>query len=305
MMKKYFRIFAVLAAISSLTSCLKEDGVFKEGGNTGILELVGLPIRTATTTHIVSDRAYENAAVGEVVYKVNYVGEKGPSKDLQVVWDYDNAAVLAASPTYNVLPASLIVEEPSKTVVIKAGQKTADIVFKVKIAELSYTNPFAIGIKLVSGSQNNIISGNYGAAVFLVKPKNTFDGIYSVNEGYIQRYAATGLPTTGDALNGDIPRGSSITLATITETTARLSGLSWNGGGAVGGIDNVTLTLNPATNKVTVSSSAATDMAVIPGLENSYNPTTKEFILNFDWNRASGLTKREVKNLKIKYSKSR
>lgn len=305
-MKRYFKIYNILLALgisTSLVSCVKEDGVFKEGGSDGVIELAELPSRTSATNYITVTKAFPSQAEVEVPITLNYTGVNGPSQDVTVNWDFDDAAVTAANASNTVLPANLYASQPSKSVVIPAGQKKGTIILKVKTSSFDFSKNYAVGIKLKSSSAG-VVSTNYGLGIFVIKAKNQWDGIYSVEGGYIQRYTTPTVPLN-DNLTGSMVGNPNVTLATIDPTTVEIVGMQWGAkGGAVGGIEKLLLKIDPATNNVTMSSTVATTtLANMAGKVNKYDPATKTFTLNFDWNQAS--TKREVTDFRIKYSASR
>lgn len=134
--------------------------------------------------------------------------------------------------------------------------------------------------------------------------KNDYDGKYASVAGQVQRYSAPGSPTSGDALNGSMAGNDEVTMVSLGRTKVSISGLKWaaNGGG-IGGIDGLQASIDPLTNLVTLSATGNATLRNIPGEVNIYDPVTKTFTLNFDWNQTS--TMRSVKGLVLKYSKSR
>lgn len=137
-----------------------------------------------------------------------------------------------------------------------------------------------------------------------VEVKNIYDGVYSVEKGNVQRYNSPGVPTVGDVLNGDLagkPTGG-VSLATVSPTTVELSGFTWANGNGVAGIDHLQATVDPVTNQVTMKALGNATLKNMPGKENSYDPDSKTFTLNFHWNPAANA--REM-TLVLKYSKAR
>ncbi len=134
--------------------------------------------------------------------------------------------------------------------------------------------------------------------------KNIYDGIYSVEDGNVQRYSSPTEPTSGDALNGSLAGNPDVTLATIDENTVEVSGLTWAGGtSGIAGIDHLQIRVDPITNKLTIFSLGNPTATVIPGAENSYDPETKTFTINFHWNTTAN--KREITNLILKFKEGR
>lgn len=119
--------------------------------------------------------------------------------------------------------------------------------------------------------------------------KNAYDGMYAIGAGStIQRYTAAGVPTANDALNGSLVGNPDIALASIDPTTVEITYLNWaDNGGRVAGIDRLQAVIDPATNQVTLKSLTNITLKNIAGRDNKYDPATKTFILNFDWNQTT------------------
>lgn len=134
--------------------------------------------------------------------------------------------------------------------------------------------------------------------------KNQWDGIYSVEAGSVQRYSSPGVPTSGDALNGSLAGNPDVTLTSIDDNTVEVTNMRWAGGtSGIAGIDNLRFRINPTTNQVTVFSLGNPSAINVPGLENSYNPETQTFTINFHWNPTAN--KREILGLVLTYKEAR
>lgn len=307
---KYLTVITLALLLGVVSSCTKEDGIFKEDGSNSIVELSDYPSRTSAIANLVLTKSFIATTSVEVPINLNITGVDGAKEDVVVNWDFNDAQVAAVSPAAPANPyiiinqtAGLLVENPVKSITIPKGQKSAKIIIKMNLSAFDFARTYAMGIKLTSAS-NATVSGNYGNGVFIISPKNAYDGIYSVTAGSIQRYSNPTTPTTGDALNGSLAANADMNLVTINATQCQVTNLRWGNNTAVGGIDNLILTLNPTTNAVTMSSTTAgVTLANTSGRTNSYDPATKTFTLNFDWNQNS--TKREVVGLVLKYKASR
>ena len=142
------------------------------------------------------------------------------------------------------------------------------------------------------------IGADQEEVISLVSLKNQYDGKYSVLSGTVTRYTAPGVPAN-DALSGSVAGNPDVILTTINATTVEISNLQWaNSGGGVGGIANLRVTVDPATNLVTVFSLGSPSLGNWAGHENRYDPATKTFYLAFRWNPTS--TTREYETV-IKY----
>jgi hypothetical protein len=275
-----------------------DDG---NGGENGLVELGDLPpTRTAgatTVTYSVVSKAFDAAAEVDVPVVINYTGVNGAPSDVTVELGTSDAAVTTTSSTYTILPTSLYTI-PNKTVVIPKGQKKATFIVKVKASSFNFALIYALGIKIVSTSAG-IISGNFGTGVFILSAKNQWDGVYSVVSGQVTRFTAPGVVENPSTLSGTLAGNPNITLSTTGANSVLVTNMRWFGGSStVAGIDNTIATINPTTNAVTMSSLTNLTLANRAGLLNSYDPATKTFTLNFDWNQ---LTAPRQMNLVLRY----
>ncbi|UKT65352.1 DUF1735 domain-containing protein [Pedobacter mucosus] len=293
-MKNNLKIYSLtLAFIACLfSSCVKEDNMFTDDGNGGVNGIVELgdlpPTRTAgatAVTYTTVTKSFDAAAEIDVPIVINYTGVNGAPNDVTVQLGIFNAAVTATNTAYTFLPTTLYTI-PSNTVVIPKGQKKATFIIKVKAASFNFALTYALGIQITSAS-SGIISGNYGTGVFIFSAKNQWDGIYSIVSGTVTRFTAVGVVETPSTLNGSLLGNANITLTTNGANSNIVGNLRWFGGGAVAGIDNTIATINPTTNAVTMSALGNLTLANRAGLPNNYDPATKTFILNFDWNQTT------------------
>jgi len=305
-MKNHLKIYLLILLFGSclISSCTKEDNMFTDdgnGGENGLVELGDLPpTRTAgatTVTYTVVNKAFDAAAEVDVPVIINYTGVNGAPSDVTVQLGLSDAAVTATSSTYTILPASLYTI-PNNTVVIPKGQKKATFIIKVKASSFNFALTYALGIRIVSTSAG-IVSGNFGTGVFVLSAKNQWDGIYSVVSGQVTRFSAPGVVENPSTLNGPLAGNPNITLSTTGANSVLVTNMRWFGGSSgVAGIDNTIATINPGTNAVTMTSLSNLTLANKAGLPNTYDPATKTFTLNFDWNQ---LTAPRQMNLVLRY----
>ena len=131
------------------------------------------------------------------------------------------------------------------------------------------------------------IGGGQDEVIALVSLKNQYDGKYAVLSGTVTRYTSPGVPAN-DALSGSVAGNPDVILTTINANTVEISNLQWaNSGGGVGGIANLRVTVDPATNLVTVFSLGQPNLTNWAGHENKYDPATRKFYLAFRWNPTS------------------
>ena len=64
--------------------------------------------------------------------------------------------------------------------------------------------------------------------------------------------------------------------------------------GSVAGINGLSISIDPVTNLVTMSSAANATLTNWAGHENKYDPITKTFYLAFRWNPAANVREYEI-----------
>ncbi|RZK92786.1 MAG: DUF1735 domain-containing protein [Pedobacter sp.] len=294
----------LVMGIGLFTSCTKEENIFTDDGNGGGNALVELgdlpPTRVAgvpTVTYTTVSKSFDAATEVDVPISVNYTGVNGAPSDVIVQLGLFNQAVTTTSATYTILPTSLYTI-PNTTVTIPKGQKKATMIVKVKASAFNFALTYALGIKIMSTSEG-IISGNFGTGVFIMSAKNQWDGIYQVVSGQVTRFTAVGVVENPSTLNGPLAGNPNINLVTTGANTVEVQNMRWFGGSsAVAGIDNTRATVNTATNAVNMAALGNATLANRAGLLNAYDPATKTFTLNFDWNQT---TAPRQMNLVLKY----
>ncbi|MFB9865044.1 DUF1735 domain-containing protein [Rufibacter immobilis] len=312
-MKKILNLFLVFIAVTSLSSCLDEDPVFDgeksqhvveiqyAGSNYGTFPTVNAPFPlTAISFDIVAGK------VEEVPVYINYAGGNVAPEDITVTIAVNQSALTIFNDStrrnYSLLPENAY-SIPSMTVTIPAGQRTAVFPIRVRPEFLNPALQQALAITITNVSTGTI-SGNFKTAILEVSAKNMYDGIYSSVAGNVQRYSAPGVPTVNDALNGSMAGNADVTLRTTGANTVEITGLRWHGNASgIAGIDNLRATIDPVTNEVTMTALGNTTLRNIPSTVNTYDPDTKTFTLNFEWNPTS--TRRAITGLVLRYSKSR
>ncbi|MDR1553172.1 MAG: DUF1735 domain-containing protein [Prevotellaceae bacterium] len=182
MKKIYIKYFAI-AVLSLLTfnSCLDEEGVFKENGSSGIVEL-NLPARSTSTPFAVKVTTIEVEDEIELPIEVNYTGVNPAPKDIEVelaivdesIAVYDPSGTTLALPTANYeLPASNVITIPK-------GQKKATYTIKLKPKTFDLTKSYALAVKIVKASLGTV-SGNYSTGIYILPVKSPWEGTYTVN----------------------------------------------------------------------------------------------------------------------------
>jgi hypothetical protein len=294
------------------SACVKEDAVFKEGGSNGVIQL------NLATNQLTTPRVFPLASVAflpqpsvDFPVTVQYLGTEGAPNDISVEMELDNSMVTRFNTvehtSYTILDPSLYTVV-SNVVTIRKGERSGTFLIRLKSDQFSFTSVYGLGIKIKSTSQG-VVSGNYGAGVYRIIAANAWDGVYDISSGNIRRYTSPTQPELPSnpnyALNGDISGNADLTFTTASANSVIIGNLRWASGGGVGGIGDLLATINPTTNEVTLSSitgaggAANLTLANIPNRINRYDPTTRTFTLNFDWNQTSN--KREVTDLVVTY----
>ncbi|TCC90084.1 DUF1735 domain-containing protein [Pedobacter frigiditerrae] len=320
-MKKYiYKSIGLLLAIVTLSSCLKDDSlVLDPDKGTNVIEFQNLSeIVVHGSTIPLYSLSFEIANTPTIVpLTVSYSGPAdGAPEDITInmglgtqtmINNYNTeqgktGAVGASNEPYVILPSNMF-SLTSNSVVIRKGQKTATMNLSLNTSLFVIGVPYVVPLQ-ITGTSSGTISGNFSKILVNVVPKNKYDGVYQSIAGTIQRYSAPTTPTVGDALNGSLAGNKDVSLVTLGANVNRITGLQWaSNGGAVGGVDPILLTVDPATNLVTLSSGTAPSLKAIVGKDNKYDPATKTFTLNFDWNQTAN--KREVLGLVLKFKGAR
>lgn len=290
-MKKYISILLLAIATTSLTSCLKDGRVnLPPGGSPPVIEfstnLLGVPVSDVNSPVGVFLTNVDLVETATVEITVRYTGGGAAPQDITVNMDNNPARIavyndykdLHDEDAYVAMPSNLYSGMPT-SVVIKKGEKTAKFLITVKPKQFDLTVGYLIPLHVTSVS-GGTASANFSNILVNVAPKNQWDGIYK-DHGYALR--ANDPDLTGYFKDQQIP------MITSGPNSVQFSPL-WNGGGGIGGIDGTTATINPTTNKVTMSSTANPALVNDPSYDNRYDPATKTFYLSFYW--GSGITNR-------------
>ncbi|PZR28962.1 MAG: hypothetical protein DI535_04425 [Citrobacter freundii] len=299
-MKRYIGFLAI-AGILGLSSCVKEDPPLGSKGTTNVIEFYNqvpdLISSLITSTH--PSYNIDLVFTGDtqpVDIVVSYSGaETAAPQDITVNVAIDPTMI----PTFNTQNATSLVamdatvfQADTWTVTIPKGQKQATIHGKVLKATYDFGKSYGLPLKITSASFGKV-STNYGTMIFRIQARNGYDGVYKIISGNVQRYSAPGVPTSGDALNGSLAGNPNLSLVTVDATTVELQNMTWHGGtSGIGGINNTRAKVDPTTNLVTMSSVGNTTLANTLGKDNKYDPATKTYTINFNWNPAT--TPREV-----------
>lgn len=271
-----YLLVAGIASVALFSGCRKETAADKVGGqaaNNGI-SFVGFP------DGLEQSHFFDPFTNIKTVDVFSIKRDAKSAADLQK----DQTVVLKSIPDaitkynddngteYELLPTSLYTISSTKVTAGTSGNLNA------KFAPGDFQNYFTIKL---DGSKFDltkkyalayIISDAAGLTVHAAS-KDTLYTFFAIKNKYDGEYHSTGTfhhPTAGDRA---IDRDKTLTTAGATAVSTEI--------GDIGG--SMTLTVNEATNEVTVSGnvSATQPLLPVPGLTNTYDPATKSFILNY------------------------
>ncbi len=169
------------------------------------------------------------------------------------------------------------------TVTMGPGEFAKPMIITVPNAlNIDLTKTYAFGFRIKSVDQNGKISAEYQTAVVEIGVKNDWDGIYTVTGEAWRNDPASNLQGPW----GPVDR----IFATAGPTTLQWEGsVPWaNGSGsALPAGYEPTITLNPATNTLTLSS-PGNFITLDPTYNNRYDPATRTFHFRFYWGAGPG-----------------
>lgn len=299
-MKKYILSFLSFVIIASFSSCLKDKDANVIYGSTlnnnaAVFFALGSGSKDTAVVKTSASPSTSPTVLNEI--QINLAGSDPLDRDITVTLALDNGLLVNSGLTP--LPAGSLTVPT--TAVIKKGTQFVKVPFTIaNTSILSLTANYGFGLIITSvDNQLGIISNKRFLRVQL-NIKNIYDGIYHVESGLVTRYLSPGVPAN-DAISGPLAGNPDVRLVTTGANTLSIpipgapGALFWSGGASqVAGIDGVTLTIDPATNLVTVTSAGNATLTNWPGRVNSYDPVNKIFRLAFRWNPTSNVREYEI-----------
>jgi hypothetical protein len=281
-------LIGILASVFFLSSCLKNTD------RLGFQSDKGSIVSEIATVNVLGGGPYF-AAVSTVpavetidVLKVAYHNAKNlGSGDIKIKLALDPSIITdynAANGT-NLVPmpfTAFTLSDPTLEITLPRGTYGEHTLqMSVTKAALSLTSTYALGFKIQSVSEV-VISDLANNMLFIIGVKNIYDGIYSM-KGYILRNNGG---VIDNALTGYFS-GLQYGLITAGANSCDYHTLQVWGDGQTGvSIGPPRLTVDPATNNVTISSpGGAYNM---PGYPSRYVPSTKTFYVGFTWGAGPG-----------------
>lgn len=300
------KIFLALGTTAILAGCLKDEGFEDQQYGIKIQEVKGVAFPQSTSGVALSINSTTSAQTLELS-SIVLEQEGNATSDVQITLQVNNALVTAAG--FTPLPPGSYSINGGAPLVIPAGQKQVMVSVTIPNASLlSATTKYGLGLTISSVSSGYKIAQNQKNLLISFSVKNQYDGVYSVQSGKVTRYTAPGVPAN-DALSGNLAGNPDIKLITSGPNTVSIpppaspnpGALYWAFGqnSQVAGIDGVTLTINPTTNQVTVTSAGNPTLTNWTGSTsgityNRYDPATKTFFLAFRWNPTANVREYEI-----------
>ncbi|MDF2193354.1 DUF1735 domain-containing protein [Paraflavitalea sp. CAU 1676] len=283
MMKKIYYTLAALSILS--TGCLKDKGY--EDHQTGM--------KSVTSERFVSILyPYETAGLhtndiftkpAEEPVETFTVALTGPvyNKDVQLTLTAVPALVSehndANDDVYEVLPAANY--ELPASITIPAGHEYAVVHVKIKKTGLDPVGAYGLGVQIATVSDASVkIASNARQSLMGILFRNDYDGVY-------QWRSVTVHPNTA-AYNGRITpiEVGLVTTGGSSVETDRTH--PWANGVSQPDNYNVTFSVDPSTNKVTVSNARGNAFADSPGYDSRYDPATKTIYAKWQYSGGGG-----------------
>lgn len=284
---KILPLVTAAAGVVSLQSCLK-DSDYDDRINQSLVgnsqqNVVQINLTNSSTSNHVQF-AFDNVNKDTTIKAVPVVLAGDPAtEDIQVKLII-NPAILGSynsdnGTTHEEIPTSLytVTNEGDSatgyTVTIPKGSNTGYLEVTLNPAQIIGAD-WALGLQIASVEPSRyLISTNFNTGICALGTKNDYDGTYTM-KGYILRQ---GDPVLSGNFSGiEIPL---ITTGAFTNTFSQV----WADGSAVGGIDGLTISVNPTTNKVTMYSTSNPVLTNMPDYDNRYDPDTRTYYISFYW----------------------
>ncbi|SER69023.1 DUF1735 domain-containing protein [Pedobacter rhizosphaerae] len=267
---------ALMLSVTVLTACLKNKNEQPDFSSTvPVVEIpVGSPMGDGSVNSL-STSLIQKEAPNEYVFYINYAASTIKTNDIKVTLGVNPAVIANYNAAHSGAPLTIVPSAafsmPS-SIVIPAGQRRVQVPVKFVSGALDPDISYGLPVTITDAS-GEVISKNFASVVIKVAVRNKYDGVYSF-KGYVFR--------EGDpVLTGNFS-GLSKNLITNGAKVVDFSQV-WSNGGDVAGIDGLRINVDPATNKVTMTSSANATLQNDPAYDNRYDPVTKTFYLSFKW----------------------
>lgn len=270
MKKNIIKSLVLFLAVTSLSSCLKDDRLVLdpekghnviEFGNTSEISVAG-----STVPLYINSFKLGQDAVLEI--PINYAGPKtGAPEDITVTVSILGQETIDAyndeqHEEFELMDAKTY-SIPSNTVIIPKGKRFGILKVNVKPDVFDLTVQYGLPLKISSVS-SGIISGNFGTAIYSIGAKNRLDGLYNYKTSAVTSLKA-GANDNGVSLT---TTGPNTVKANLVNTYANI----------------VIYSVDPVTNKATVINSGGIGDPITDPASH-YDPETK--VLYVKWTAGS------------------
>lgn len=273
------------ASVLFLVGCLKDKDY--EAGLRGIdidenLKIIEIPGPADGFINVDLLGSDNDTVVNAVLIRL--ASEKPAQNDIQVTVALDPAAVAAYNTEHGTsyeVPDANQYSIPSLTVTIPRGEREAYISLSTKPNNL-LGSEYALGFRVVSVSDPSVrVSGNYNSQVVGLTIRNQYDGSYRFRGQVIH-------PSLGGSFTDDGYPCGTFTLVTAGANSVDLAPAQPYGNGTIQGIFGVypRFTINPVTNKITVTDAAGSLSSVesFSDYDSRYDPATRTLYVKWGWN---------------------
>lgn len=275
--KNIFKGFIASLCVISLSSCLKNKNEQPDfSSTTPVVEIpVGSPVGDGSINSL-STSIIQKDTPTDYYYYINYAASSTKPTDIKVTLSVDPTVLAAYNAAHTDAPLTIV---PSNafimptTITIPANERRVQVPVKFVSTALDPAVGYGLPV-IIKDASGEVISNKFGAVVINVAVRNKYDGKYTL-KGYVFREGDTG------GLTG-FYKGLSKDLSSNGANAVNFAQI-WADGGGAGGIDGLTINVDPTTNKVTMKSKGNATLANDPAYDNRYDPATKTFYISFKW----------------------
>lgn len=266
MKKNIIKSLVLFLAVTTLSSCLKDDSLVLdpekgvnviEFGNTSGISVAGSTVplyvnsfplgKDATIEIPISYSGPEATAPEDITVTITVLGEETTEAYNE---EQDDHLEVMDPATYTIA---------SNTVVIPKGQRKGYLKVNVKPDLFDLTVKYGLPLKISSVSSGTI-SGNFGTAIYSIGAKNRLDGLYNYKTS-----STTALKANANDNNVPLTTsGPNTVTANLVNTYSNI----------------VTYSVDPTTNKATVTNSGGIGTPITDPSSN-FNPETR--VLYLKW----------------------
>lgn len=277
-MKKISNILLLALVATGLSSCLKDKyNALGPDNSPSVVEFKNpgtiSSVSPAGALYSMYPQSFPAQASVDATYTVQLTGPNPAGQDITVTVGVDTAAVRKFNADQRIknptfvgydLPDASTYTFPQTSYVIKAGQRSVDIVVSYKSEKFDFKKKYAFPLAITSTSAATV-SGNFGTILINLSAKNAWDGVYNYKTS-----ATTALrPNLNETARLVTSGANTVTTPLVNYYTAASNELTYE--------------IDPATNKVKVLNGGIGDPVVDPS--SNWDPVKK--ILYVKWSAGS------------------